>query len=191
LIHKLVLGDKNDEQLVEFMTGRYNDFPPGWKEISQEEFVKKKYSEIVPTFVEGRYMLPAGNDRLKKEGTHATLFHLPNGVGYAFVCERKGYDKNQTNTMKFYEFDIFEKLKKWFNVLIANDSGWKGSGGIPHRGINDFARVISFNRTLSERDMHLVKMYLARDNCPGWTGIFSRQNADTTYTFTTTWDSSG
>jgi len=73
---------------------------------------------------------------------------------------------------------------------LVSDSGWSGAGGIPRRGIRDYARSMEFSRELEEDEMDLLREWLQRKDCPGWTGVMVRRHGGGRYGFTTTWDSS-
>lgn len=73
---------------------------------------------------------------------------------------------------------------------LVQDSGWKTTGGLPHRGITDFGRTMRFARDLTPEETDLLREWLQRKDCPGWTGIRMRNCGDGEYGFTTTWDSS-
>ena len=77
------------------------------------------------------------------------------------------------------------------------DSGWilNNKTSIPHRGILDFDRTVTFTSPLSNEELDNVCEWLRTNQCPGWTGVrvhheYTRRCDPGTYVFYTTHDSS-
>jgi hypothetical protein len=87
-----------------------------------------------------------------------------------------------------------EELEKLLATYpkIVEDSGWKdASTSIHERGIHDFQRRIKYERELTAEQLENVVSWLARKDCPGYTGItVHRSPGFSEYTFSTCWDSS-
>ncbi|MHA2280078.1 MAG: hypothetical protein ACXAC5_04275 [Promethearchaeota archaeon] len=187
-MYKLIYASNEEKKKHEKLFGMYNDFPPGWEEITEGEFAQSGFGRASIRYVEYRQMMrPKHLLKGFKGNVSAHLFHIDNGVGYAIV--QRYWDKD----VKFFKFDCFNKLKELFdNLPIIEDSTWDMNKGtsIIRRGIKDYDRVIKFERDLTEEEMDLLKQYLARDNCPGWTGIHVMRLNSGVYKFSTTMDSS-
>lgn len=76
------------------------------------------------------------------------------------------------------------------DLPLLKDGGWKRAGGLPHRGITDYARIMEFSRELTPDELGLLREWLRRKDCPGWTGVRVAPYGGGKYRFTTTWDSS-
>lgn len=102
--------------------------------------------------------------------------------------------KHYDNEPPSHACDCKEKLRELDRQVgelpLVSDSGWKRSGGIPRRGITDYARSMEFSRDLAPEEVDLLREWLQRKDCPGWTGIGMRAHGKGRYGFTTTWDSS-
>ena len=180
---KLIGMTYDEQKRHEELFGMFNDYPPGWTEMTEEEFAQGGFGGASIRYAEYRQMMRSSN--AKSVSCH--LFHIDNGLGYAIV--QNYWKKN----VKFFKFDCFDKLKELYNALpIIEDSTWDMNRGssIVRRGIMDYDRVIKFERDLTNIEMELLKQYLARDNCPGWTGILDRKLGVGKYSFSTTIDSS-
>jgi hypothetical protein len=187
-VQKLVeVFGKKELERHEKLFGGFNDFPPGWKEITKEEFAKSGFGGSRLIYIERRQMMRPEKHLIKGRCVSCELFHIRNGLGYAVV--QLYWDED----VKFFKFDCIEKLEEIFNNLpIVNDTGWDMNerSSIPLRGIKDYDRVIEFEVDLTTEEMDLLKQYLARDNCPGWTGINTKRLSPGVYMFSTTYDSS-
>jgi len=85
------------------------------------------------------------------------------------------------------------KLQRAVDRLpIVGDTGWSLNKRTsrPMRGIRDYDRSMVFGRDLSKDEMLDLREWLAKKDCPGWTGIMVRKHETGRYSFTTTWDSS-
>lgn len=179
--------DKEELKRHEELLGGFNEFPPGWKEITKEEFAQSGFCGARVVYVEYRQMMRPKEHLINGNHVSCKLFHIRNGFGYAIV--QRYWEKD----VLFFEFDCFDKLKELFGALpITDDSTWNmnKASSIPRRGIRDYDRIIKFKRDLTEVEMDLLKQYLARDNCPGWTGIHVMRLNSGVYKFSTTYDSS-
>jgi len=167
--------------------GSYNEFPPGWTEVSPAEFAKSQMMGRV-YYLEYRQMHKPENLRMpSKFGrteayTRATLFFTGEDRGFALVAR---YWEEET---RIFKFDCLPKLKEFFEQLpVVSDSGWDMlSSSTPSRGIRDYGRAIRFDRELAGDELDVVVRYLARDNCPCWTGVHARPQGNSSYYFTTT-----
>jgi hypothetical protein len=181
------VSDNNERIALEELFGMFNDFPPGWTELTTEEFAKSQLVNGAIAHVEFRQMMrPKELLEGKQHHMNGQLYHTGNGLGYSIITQF--WD----GTVRFFKFDCLPKINDEFTKLpMVSDYGWEiQSSSIPRRGIMDYQRTIEFARALTEREVELVRMYLARDNCPGWTGIGYRYMSNNTYTFNTTHDSS-
>lgn len=188
-VNKLSTAPHEEAQDLNTLTGGYNDFPAGWKEITAAEFAKKHYVSGDISYIEVRQMVDrtSGKPFFSSKMTQGTLFHNDTGGGFAIVCD------SHKGTSKFFSFDCADKLQKTFEALpVVSDSTWAGRSGssIPHRGITDFSRTIEFERELTPWELKMVKMWVDRDK-PGWTPMHcSKMIDDRSYRFSTTMDSS-
>lgn len=97
-LHDVTVADR---QAHERLNGRYNDFPPGWREIDAAEFAKSRHFMFCPVLVEFRQMMrPFGETDTTKDVPHvsAYLYWQQNGTGYAVVNDY------WAGTVKFYTF---------------------------------------------------------------------------------------
>lgn len=188
MIYKTALvNDASERKALEELFGMFNDFPPGWTELTSEEFAKSQLVNGAIAHVEFRQMMrPKELVQGKHHHMNGQLYHTGNGLGYSIITQF--WD----GTVKFFKFDCLPKLRELFDAMPkVSDSGWvTQSSSNPTRGIMDYQRTIEFARALIDRDLELVKMYLSRDNCPGWTGISCLPMPNNTYAFSTTHDSS-
>jgi hypothetical protein len=164
--------------------GGYNDFPPGWEEITMEDFVAFAGGAFMPVYIDYRQMWL---DKMRGPMVAAALYIQRDFTGYAMVPDRRD------QTLSYFKFDGFHKMKEIFDGLpVTSDSGWSLDEGssIPRRGIRDFNRTIVFERPLTVKEELVVQKYLLRDNCPGWTGVSGGKRGENTYTYRTTYDSS-
>lgn len=66
--------------------GNFNDFPPGWKEVSQAEACKTKFFQCNPTLIEYRQMFTRDAEGIPRgQSIHATLYHFGDGTGVALA----------------------------------------------------------------------------------------------------------
>lgn len=178
------IGHDEERKALEELLGHYNDFPPGWIELTAEQFAKSQLLGNAVVCLEHRQLMrPKELLPPRISYVNAHLYYTGNGIGYALAT----YD----GTVKFFKFDALDRIKGIVGALPkVSDSGWvTQSSSNPRRGIMDYQRTIEFARALTEREWELVKMFLARDNCPGWTGISSHA-VGKSYIFSTTYDSS-
>jgi hypothetical protein len=99
-----------------------------------------------------------------------------------------------------------ETTNQLMGVIVKADTKWLDAGGLKHRGIHDFKRIMSFERELFPNEMQAISKILAEEpGCPGYTGVTIRKagepeieavklkdvNLNTTYICFTTYDSSG
>lgn len=81
------------------------------------------------------------------------------------------------------------------DVSVVSDTSWVHDkfSSISRRGINDYNREIVFNRELFPVEIDYLRKWLAKNNCPGWTGVWirpSKVESGFKYSCSTTWDSS-
>ena len=92
--------DDNDPRWVEYKQkhgdfGGYNDFPPGWRQISEEEFAKSAFFTYSPQFADSRQMNnppelmrvqnPEQRPHARPVSVSATLHFMHDGTGFALV----------------------------------------------------------------------------------------------------------
>lgn len=186
----------------------YNDIPFNWKPMSEEEFAKSGFVNGSWNRVEFRQMYPKTFDG--KRDVHACmiqaqLFWMNDDTGVGIVAD---YWKGKVS---YYKFGCHHSLKnEKFSVdgpntchlcksdislpwmkLVTKDSGWSMNthSSRPSRGIRDYDRTITFNRTLTSEELTSVVSFLKKIDCPGWTGVTNRA-AGLSYLFSTTYDSS-
>lgn len=99
-----------------------------------------------------------------------------------------------SNTAPSHACDCAEKLVtlgSFFFERAVDVGSWQVSS----RGncYTDYKRVVRFSSDLTENELATVCDFLQRDKCPGWTGVGWRKDPskESTYVFTTTYDSSG
>lgn len=196
--------DEEERDVYETIFGRYNDYPPGWKEIEvASEPIPTAYSL---THMEHRQMfIPFGvpNNERGRYGygnfTCADLQFLKDGTGYAYVIpqpkfniETKKYDALR---LARFKFDAKEQLKKYVgNLPFLEGNDWDMTANSkPDYGYRSYRKTMVFERKLTTVEYKYLHMWLLRDNCPGWTGISSRVLAEpgrVSYIFSTVYDSS-
>lgn len=185
----------------------YNDPPVNLKEITEADFAKSQFHSYTFTYVEFRQMLLKSD--LSPTGDHlvqAKLFWFPDDTGvvisadswkgtvryFSFGCnhdvEQKTFSPGCTLPCKKCNTNIHQD---WMD-LIVDDSGWSMNefSSRPSRGIRDYDRTIKFSRELSVEEKTAMQKFLAKVNCPGWTGVGVRWTEGDTYRFSTTYDSS-
>lgn len=185
----------------------FNDLPFNWKGMTEEEFCKSSFKGGWDK-MEHRQMYRKTFDgkRDRQAGMiDAQLFWFKDDTGVAMVLDYwKGkvsyYSFGCQHTLKHEKFstsgpNVCPNCKSdisfsWMK-LITEDSGWKMNehSSRPNRGIRDYDRTIKFNRELSDVEIKAVTQFLAKVDCPGWTGVFVRAT-DSSYQFSTTYDSS-
>ena len=188
----------------------YNDPPVNLKEITEAEFAKSQFHSYSPTHIEFRQMilkddLSAGKLTNGKM-VQAKLFWFGDDTGvaisadywkgkvryFSFGCnhdvEQKTFSPGCTLPCKKCNTNVHQA---WMD-LIVEDSGWKMDefSSRPSRGIRDYNRSITFSRELDDKEQKAIQKFLAKVNCPGWTGVGMRWSNGNTYKFTTTYDSS-
>jgi hypothetical protein len=193
----------------------YNDPPVNLKEIAEADFAKSQFHSYTFTHVEFRQMIlkddlsPAKLTNGKM--VQAKLFWFSDDTGvaisadswkgkvryFAFGCnhdvDAKTFSSGCNLPCKKCNINIHQA---WMD-LIVEDSGWKMNefSSRPQRGIRDYDRKVKFTRDLNEDERKAVIKFLAKVNCPGWTGVsiggagggFRRAGE---YEFRTTYDSS-
>lgn len=88
MIHKYVMQDYPEGH--EEKWGNSNKVPPGWKEITEEEFVKGKFFIYTPAYREYRQLHPKQKAGVKSEETgdclfEAWLYFYRDGQGIAMM----------------------------------------------------------------------------------------------------------
>lgn len=72
-------------------TGGYNDFPPGWRKMTVDEFAKSIFFSQDPSFIENRQMLhkdPDGSfSRTQGPMVGAILYHFFDQTGIGIVSD--------------------------------------------------------------------------------------------------------
>lgn len=79
-LHDLSADELNLHRLA---YGGWNDFPPAWRELTEEQFAKSMFFTYTPVMHEFRQML----DRSKPQqpAMSATLYHMHDGTGFSIV----------------------------------------------------------------------------------------------------------
>lgn len=75
--------------------GGFNDFPPNWRELTEEEFAESHFFVYEFKTREYRQMHDPGRT---KPATRATLYFMHDGTGYALVSDRS---KRKLHYFKF------------------------------------------------------------------------------------------
>ena len=188
----------------------YNDPPVNFKEITEAEFAKSQFHSYTPTHIEFRQMILKDDLTPGKlaggKMVQAKLFWFSDDTGvaisgdywkgkvryFSFGCnhdvEQKTFAPGCTPQCKKCNTNVHQA---WME-LIVEDSGWKMNefSSRPQRGIRDYDRTIKFSRDLDVVEQRAVQKFLAKVNCPGWTGVGMRPSESNTYRFSTTYDSS-
>lgn len=188
----------------------YNDPPVNLKEITEADFAKSQFHSYTFSHVEFRQMIlneDLSPGRLTRgKMIQAKLFWFPDDTGvaisadywkgkiryFSFGCnhdvEQKTFAPGCTLPCKKCQTNVHQA---WME-LIVEDSGWSMNAfsSRPQRGIRDYDRSIKFSRDLDDKEQKAVQKFLAKVNCPGWTGVGMRATGDGTYRFSTTYDSS-
>jgi len=188
----------------------YNDPPVNLKEITEADFAKSQFHSYTFTHVEFRQMLLKEDlSPGKLSGgrmVQAKLFWFTDDTGVAISADSwKGkvryfsFGCNHDVEQKTYSSGCNLPCKKcatnvhqdWMD-LIVEDSGWSMNefSSRPSRGIRDYDRAIKFSRDLDDNEKKAVQKFLAKVNCPGWTGVWMKSDASGVYKFATTYDSS-
>lgn len=190
----------------------FNDPPFNLKEITEEQFAKSQFHNYNFTYVEFRQM-HLKDDLTRSVGyreggkmVQAKLFWFGDDTGVAISAD---YWKGKVRYFSFgCNHDVDAKTyapgceltckkcgnnvhQKWMD-LIVEDSGWKMNefSSRPSRGIRDYDRTIKFSRDLDDSEKKSVQKFLAKVNCPGWTGVGFVARGDGIYQYSTTYDSS-
>lgn len=188
----------------------YNDPPVNLKEITEAEFAKSQFHSYTFTHVEFRQMILKEDLSPGKltngKMVQAKLFWFSDDTGVAISAD---YWKGKIRYFSFgCNHDVDAKTftpgctlpckkcstnvhQDWMDIIVE-DSGWKMNefSSRPQRGIRDYDRTIKFTRMLMASEEKAVQKFLAKVNCPGWTGVGMRHTGDGTYRFSTTYDSS-
>jgi hypothetical protein len=186
-MYKLVKASSDEIDKHKELFGGFNDFPPKWSEMSEKEFARSGFGKSRVEYIEYRQMMYPKHLVGKGGNIPAYLFFIGDGIGYAVVQDY--WD----SSVRFFKFDCIDILEDFFsNLPILNDTQWNmnKTSSIPQRGIRDYSRTIEFDRDLTSEELNLLKQFLARDGCPGWTGVRSIRLKTGVYKFNTTWDSS-
>ena len=87
--------------------GGYNDLPPGWREITEAEFVKGPFFSYLPTRVEFRQLV--GSDIRCERGSplvDARLFFFSDGTGVALM------DDHWAGKVRYFAFGCNHKWRE-------------------------------------------------------------------------------
>jgi len=192
----------------------YNDPPVNLKEITEADFAKSQFHNYSPTHIEFRQML-LKDDLTRARGggkmVQAKLFWFSDDTGVAISADYWNgkvryfsFGCNHDVDAKTFTPGCALNCKKcntnvhqdWMD-LIVEDSGWSMDefSSRPSRGIRDYNRSIKFSRELNDFEKKAVQKFLAKVNCPGWTGVGMRPlykgpSNEYVYQFNTTYDSS-
>lgn len=196
---------KNDEFNSEFcrkwfyghneITKKKSQVPMGFQEATLDDIARMHFFSTGST---NKCLPPeyfSAPSPFKQYG-HISGYITYRADGRGFVVENKYDMQAKGNVIKFYTFDVVSYL---YNEIIMErfelieDSEWKLNERTsrPQRGIRDFDRKMSFKHPINGDQFTVIETYLRGDNCPGWTGITTKANADNTVLwFSTCWDSS-
>lgn len=86
--------------------GGYNDFPPGWRSITPEEFSQHPFWTYGFVATEHRQMWPDGRCRPGVKMTAARLFFMYDGTGVAMEQDYWG------KTVRYYAFGCDHKYEE-------------------------------------------------------------------------------
>jgi hypothetical protein len=188
----------------------YNDPPVNFKEMTEKEFAQSQFHSHSPVLVEYRQMIvkddlsPGKLTNGKMISTHLYWFADDTGIAiaadywkgkiryFSFGCNHDLEQRRFTPRCVLPCKKCNTNVHQAWMELIVEDSGWSMDefSSRPSRGIRDYNRAIKFSRDLDEKEQKSVQKFLAKVNCPGWTGVGMRASGDSTYRFTTTYDSS-
>jgi hypothetical protein len=90
--------EKQDKHRAQY--GVFNDFPPGWREITESEFAKSHYFTYSPILREFRQMFTTERD---VPCVGAQLYFMHDGTGYSIVND---YWKGK---VRFFQFGCFHE----------------------------------------------------------------------------------
>lgn len=92
--------DSKDVHQHEEKFGGYNDFPPNWEEITEEEFARSNFFVYSPIYEENRQMYPHDKKGSKDIFTYtpARLYFMSDGTGYGI---RNDFSKQKMHYYKF------------------------------------------------------------------------------------------
>lgn len=91
--HSLSQEEQNKHRVA---NGGFNDFPPGWREVSMEDFAQSDYFTWNPKFEEFRQML--NPEQRNEPAVSARLWWMHDNTGYALVQDYWG------KKVKFFKF---------------------------------------------------------------------------------------
>ena len=126
-MQKLIYAEQDEKQRLEKNTGNFNDFPPGWQEISEQEFSRSIYFSHDPEFIEFRQMCRKISDNQPAVSAH--LFHYWDGTCIAIVPQRpkeKPY-ASQYSHVKYFRFGCNHTYQE-ISVDQATEKGFKHFG---------------------------------------------------------------
>lgn len=66
-------------------------------------------------------------------------------------------------------------MEPLFGVGVKLDTGWLDDGGLKHRGIYDYKRIIQFERELFPNEFEAISRILGGKGCPGFFGVSVRK----------------
>lgn len=78
---------KEEQQAHEAQYGKYNDFPPGWQEITEAQFAQSHFFTYAPRLIEFRQMTNPLWPLQTAPAVQAHLQFMHDHTGYAIVSE--------------------------------------------------------------------------------------------------------
>lgn len=114
-----------EAKAIEEAYGKYNDFPPNWREITQDEFARSLFFHYTPDFIDFRQMYEKDKDGKRAYNapyTSGKLFFFWNktGIGIVDTYEDKKY--NAKKILRFFKFGCEHKYRE----LSREESAKKG-----------------------------------------------------------------
>lgn len=119
-LYSLKFETPERDKEIEEKYGGYNDFPPDWKEIAEEEFAKSMFFTYSPDLIQHRQMMKPN------EVVEATLHFFWDGNGYAI-----GHDFWK-GKVKYYRFALCEHTYRELSPSEARAKGHSHFGNCYH-----------------------------------------------------------
>ena len=110
--------DEKDQDAVAKLQkqhGTYNDFPPGWRRITEAEFVGSRYFGYTPQFTEHRQMCRPPQHMTEGHMLGAVLYFFDDGTGVAVEAHRpphKYNEKRPVPVVRYYAFGCAHEYRE-------------------------------------------------------------------------------
>jgi hypothetical protein len=114
-----------ESKTIQEAFGSYNDFPPNWREITQEEFASSLFFSYTPDWIDFRQMLPPrvpGKPSTYSGMVSAYLYFFWNKTGIGIVSTYEGKTYNAKKVLKYFKFGCDHKYRE----LSREESAKKG-----------------------------------------------------------------